>query len=232
MSLFPLESNPEVLNKFIHLLGVPEKIKIEDVYGLDNDALAWVPQPVIAMILLFPCSDKYYEYVEKEKELLKEKGQVNSPNLWFMKQQVSNACGTIALIHSIANNIDKIQLEDGIFKKLLEESEGKTPDERGEMLAKAGSGSEAFKLIAAHQELAREGQTEVNPNEQVNHHFISLIEKDGELYELDGRKECPINHGPTSKETFLQDAAKVCKSFMERDSEDINFTVMALIESD
>lgn len=44
----------------------------------------------------------------------------------------------------------------------------------------------------------------VNPNEQVNHHFVALVEKDGHLYELDGRKEFPVNHGPTSEATFLE----------------------------
>jgi len=83
-------------------------------------------------------------------------------------------------------------------------------------------------IINMHQELAQEGQTEVNPNEQVNHHFIAFVHKDGNLYELDGRKEFPINHGATTPETLLEDSAKVCKEFMSRDSEDVNFTVMAL----
>ncbi|XP_018567684.1 ubiquitin carboxyl-terminal hydrolase [Anoplophora glabripennis] len=234
MVLLPLESNPDVMNKFIHLLGVPTKWNIVDVYGLDNDALAWVPRPVLAIILLFPCSEKFYDYAKQESESLKEAGQEVSTNLFYMKQYVSNACGSIALIHSIANNVDRINLEEGVFKKLLEAAKGKTPEERGEMLAKPGNdaNSEAFKLISAHQELAMEGQTEANPNEQVNHHFVAFVEKDGNLYELDGRKDFPINHGTTSQETFLEDAAKVCRNFMERDSEDINFTIMALTASD
>ncbi|CAH1113302.1 unnamed protein product [Psylliodes chrysocephalus] len=230
MSLFPLESNPDVMNKFMHVLGVPEKYKIVDVYGLDADALAWVPRPVYALILLFPCSDKYYEYAQQEKErLIKEEQQLSS-NLWYMKQKVSNACGTIALIHSIANNDDRINLAEGAFKKLLSESKNMSPEERGDILIKAED--IAFKIINTHQELAMEGQTEVNPDEQVNHHFVALVQKDGELYELDGRKEFPIKHGKTSTDNFLEDAAKVCTAFIERDSEDINFTVMALVESD
>ncbi|KAJ8967379.1 hypothetical protein NQ317_018522 [Molorchus minor] len=232
MVLLPLESNPDVLNKFIHLLGVPEKWSIVDVYSLENDALVWIPRPVLALILLFPCSEKYYKHAEEENKLIKDKGQVISPDLFYMKQYISNACGTIALIHSVANNVDNIELNDGAIKTLLQESKGKTPEEIGEMLVKADSDSETFKLIAAHQELAMEGQTEANPNEQVNHHFITFIEKQGFLYELDGRKDFPINHGTTTTDTFLEDAAKVCRAFMERDSDDINFTVLALTASD
>ncbi|XP_030752733.1 ubiquitin carboxyl-terminal hydrolase [Sitophilus oryzae] len=232
MALLPLESNPDVMNKFIHLMGVPEKWNIVDVYGLDADALAWVPRPVLALILLFPYSDKFLEYAKQEAELIKEKGQTVSDKLLYMKQYVSNACGTIALIHCIANNADRLQLADGMFKKILEDSINLNPEERGEMLCKVNSNSEAYKLIAAHQELAMEGQTEVNPDEKVNHHFVAFVEKEGNLYELDGRKEFPINHGPTNEDTFLEDAAKVCKQFMERDQEDINFTIMALTQSD
>lgn len=87
-------------------------------------------------------------------------------------------------------------------------------------------------LITAHQELAMEGQTRANPNEKVDHHFVAIIEKDGHLYELDGSKDNPVNHGPTSSDSFLEDAAKVCSEFIARDAEDVNFTVMALSASD
>lgn len=232
MALLPLESNPDVMNKFIHLLGVPEKWNIVDVYGLDGEALAWIPRPVAALILLFPCSDKFYDHAKQEAEAIKEKGQVVVDDIFYMKQYVSNACGSIALIHSVANNADRLQLQEGVFKKILEDSKHLTPEQRGEMLSKVNSNSEAYKLITAHQELAMEGQTEANPNEKVNHHFVAFIQKGGYLYELDGRKEFPINHGPTTDETFLEDAAKVCKQFMERDAEDVNFTIMALTQSE
>lgn len=102
-----------------------------------------------------------------------------------------------------------------------------SPEKRGQILQDS-----ANQIMEAHQELAHEGQTEVNPNEQVNHHFVAFVHKDGYLYELDGRKEYPVNHGPTSPDTLLEDAAKVCKEFIARDSNDVNFTVMALAASD
>lgn len=44
----------------------------------------------------------------------------------------------------------------------------------------------------------------------------------------DGRKPIPINHGPTTPETLLNDAARVCKEYMERDPAEVRFTAVAL----
>lgn len=100
-------------------------------------------------------------------------------------------------------------------------------EDRGVLLQKATS-----QIRLAHQELAQEGQTELNPNEQVNNHFVAFVHKEGNLYELDGRKEFPVNHGATTPDSLLEDAAKICKEFMTRDSEEVNFNVMALVATD
>ena len=52
--------------------------------------------------------------------------------------------------------------------------------------------------------------------------------KDGCLYEMDGRKSFPINHGATTPETLLQDACAVIKEFLERDPGESGFAVTAL----
>jgi ubiquitin carboxyl-terminal hydrolase L3 len=41
----------------------------------------------------------------------------------------------------------------------------------------------------------------------------------GHLYELDGRRQGPVNHGPSSDDTLLEDAVKVVQSFIERCAE-------------
>lgn len=38
----------------------------------------------------------------------------------------------------------------------------------------------------------------------------------GSLYELDGRRNGPVVHGPSSEESLLEDAAKVVQRFIER----------------
>ena len=40
--------------------------------------------------------------------------------------------------------------------------------------------------------------------EEINLHFIAFVHRDGSLYELDGRKPFPINHGPSSDDTLLK----------------------------
>ncbi|XP_057350570.1 ubiquitin carboxyl-terminal hydrolase isozyme L3 isoform X5 [Manis pentadactyla] len=65
-------------------------------------------------------------------------------------------------------------------------------------------------------------------DEKVDLHFIALVHVDGHLYELDGRKPFPINHGETSDETLLEDAIEVCKKFMERDPDELRFNAIAL----
>jgi len=49
-----------------------------------------------------------YQKRKQDEELnLKDKGQQVSDDIYFIKQFVHNACGTMALIHSVANNRDK-----------------------------------------------------------------------------------------------------------------------------
>jgi len=223
MAWLPLESNPDVMNKFLYNLGVPNKWQIVDVYGLDPDLLAVVPRPVLALLLLFPTSEKYEQHRAAQEAEIKEKGQKVSPNVFYMKQLVQNACGTVALIHSVANNTDKINLGDGMLKQFLDDSQPLSPEERGEMLQKNEG------VIDAHKVLAQEGQTEApDPSEPVNFHFIAFVCKDGNLYELDGRKSFPINHGPTFPESILEDGVRVIREYMSRDPDDIRFTVTAL----
>lgn len=68
-----------------------------DCWGLDDEALAMVPTPCIACIFLYP-----YSQMEARKRALGVKRGAASQAVWFMKQQISNACGSVAIMHSVS----------------------------------------------------------------------------------------------------------------------------------
>lgn len=49
--------------QFLSRLGVPEKWHVVDVISLDKDMLGMIPRPTLAMILLFPTSEKVMIYI-------------------------------------------------------------------------------------------------------------------------------------------------------------------------
>jgi len=219
----PIESNPEVMNSFLRKLGVPADWEINDVFGLDPELLMMLPQPVLALMLLFPITDKYEEFAREQEEKMKDK--CVSDKLYYMKQTISNACGTVALMHSVINNVngDVIKLNDGPLKKFIEATKEMTPEERAVKL----EGDDD--ICNSHDAAAREGQTRApDRDEKVDFHFVCFVNVDGGLYELDGRKSGPILKDKCSSDTFLSQAAEACKEYMARDPENINFTVVAL----
>ncbi|EMP28484.1 Ubiquitin carboxyl-terminal hydrolase isozyme L3 [Chelonia mydas] len=168
--------------------------------------------------------NQYETFRTEEEERIKAQGQNVRSSVYFMKQTINNACGTIGLIHAIANNRDKMNFEsDSTLKKFLEDSSPMSPEERAKYL-------ETYEAIrVTHESSAHEGQTEApSIDEKVDLHFIALVNVGSHLYELDGRKPFPINHGQTSDDTFLEDAVEVCKKFMERDPEELRFNAIAL----
>ena len=51
-----------------------------------------------------------------EDKELKSQGYKPDPGVYFMKQTISNACGTIGALHAIANNQDK-STPGGLFQR-------------------------------------------------------------------------------------------------------------------
>nr|XP_058898041.1 ubiquitin carboxyl-terminal hydrolase isozyme L3 isoform X3 [Kogia breviceps] len=122
---------------------------------MDPELLSMVPRPVCAVLLLFPITEKYEIFRTEEEEKIKSQGQDVTSSVYFMKQTISNACGTIGLIHAIANNKDKMHFESGsTLKKFLEESASMSPEERARYLENYDA------IRVTHETSAHEGQTE------------------------------------------------------------------------
>mmetsp|Transcript_1699 Transcript_1699/g.3191 ORF Transcript_1699/g.3191 Transcript_1699/m.3191 type:complete len:253 (-) Transcript_1699:56-814(-) len=223
-----LESNPDMLNDFAHKVGLPEGWEFVDVFGTDPELLCMVPPTRLAVTLLFQCSDNIRKFKEAQKARIESSSQKLSPDLTYIKQYVGNACGTIACMHSLANNAEVLGISgsETPLGKFLTSIKGKSPQDAGLALV------DASELHSASEASAQGRQTAApEADADIDMHFITFIEKDGDLYEMDGGKAFPINHGPTGGD-FMVAACKVIKdNFMEMDPESINFNMMALVKS-
>ena len=220
----PLESNPEVFNDYLHGLGVSSSIGVTECFGLTPDLMAFVPQPVRAVILTYPYDD---EKESARSDALKDLDAPSAiPEVYYLKQLVGNACGTIALIHALANTATDAELGTGIIGEFIRRTRGKKPEEIGEMLG------ESTDFCSNHSTFSSQGQSH-EVGEDSDYHFICFVPVNGVLYELDGMHKtvCPISHGKTSPETFFSDAANIIQKnfFMGNDDDSpIDFNVMTL----
>ena len=47
----PLESNPEIFTQYMHNTGMSKDWAIGEVFGFDEELLAFLPQPIIGVIV-------------------------------------------------------------------------------------------------------------------------------------------------------------------------------------
>ncbi|KAF3643074.1 Ubiquitin carboxyl-terminal hydrolase isozyme L3, partial [Capsicum annuum] len=182
----PLEANPDVMNQFLWGLGVQlNEAECCDVYGLDEELLEMVPKPVLAVLFLYPLTPQSEE--ERIKQDSETKVQDPSSTVYFMKQTVRNACGTIGLLHAIGNLTSQIKLTEGSFlDKFFKSTSSMDPMQRALFL------ENDREIEVAHSVAVTAGETEAT--DDVNTHFICFTCTDGQLYELDGRRAGPISH--------------------------------------
>lgn len=199
----------------MHKLGARCDLHFVDLWGLDDDLLQFCPQPVKALVLLFPITK-----VEEERTYI----TTDSNDVFFMKQYIGNACGTIGLLHVLLNLNDQIRFQEGSF---LETFYSKTKHCNAESRGKALEDSPG--LEEAHEAAASSGESKQVDPESVDLHFLALVNVNGQLFELDGRKKGPICHGPTDEESMLKDSVKVVKGFVERNPDNLNFSMCALV---
>lgn len=215
-----MEINPEMLNKMMGKLGVGESWRFVDVLGLEGEQLSSVPKPCCALMLLFPLTQQHESFRSQQADKVS-----GGSEAYFLKQTAVNSCGTIALLHAVANNKDKMTFDGAsALKKFLDETANMSPDDRAKHLEKNQA------IFDAHNEIAAQGQCRPEAD-KVNFHFIAFINVNGQLYEFDGKINGPVNHGPTKEESFVMDAAKVCRGFMEREKGEVRFSAVALCQN-
>ena len=256
------ESTAEALNLYTRELGVPPLIQWIDVYGIEPDFLAMILPPVIAVVICVPPSVATGVSLKKDAEpprgtgvqprartnrvlhipavgaaavaavpvesteimaAASTTGAVVRKNVVFIEQLNPDAGCTIAAIHALSNNAAAIGLPlDSPISLFVSECKSWTP--RSAAYALAG---------ALDINPVRTAQSDDScVRNQSDNIFICFTTVGGDLYELDGCKALPVNHGPLrGRGSVLCDsAAAISKAIFWKDKK-FNETDLSFPES-
>lgn len=230
--VIPLESNPAVFTDLAYNLGLTPVLEFHDVYSLtDKDLLNFLPNPLYAVILLFPLSKNYEDY-RKQQDSINDQpynNELNNKIKWF-KQTIGNGCGLYALLHILTNLPRDLIISNSKLSNLLDSiKNGLSVDETSLIVEELES------EIKLDENFGEKGQTEAPAaSESVDLHFITFIKgKDNHLYELDGRRNGPIDLGESVDESnIIKDPLLTEKIQFYIDNADEanknNFAIMAI----
>jgi ubiquitin carboxyl-terminal hydrolase L3 len=223
-SWLPVESNPIVFNEYAARLGWPtDKLSFADLLSTEDWACEMLPAPVRAVAMLYlikPCHEAHRALEEETRAAAAAPAPDSMP--LFIKQEIANACGTIALVHALAAAAGDVELApDCWLTKFLAKAAPMEPEGIAAMLG------EDEQLEVEQAVAVAGGQSD--QVEDTWQHFVCFVERGGRLWELDGRKGGPIDHGALGDGgTLLAGAIRVMKAYMARDPEEVRFTMLAL----
>ncbi|GAW09991.1 peptidase C12 ubiquitin carboxyl-terminal hydrolase 1 [Lentinula edodes] len=220
----PLESNPEY--------GLRSQFETCDNSTFDSGPikLVWTKKNYNSAISTGSMKSFWTWFQTKRREeddLIRS--EASSPSLFnsviWIKQTISNACGTIGLLHALANT--GIKFAPGSpLAQFIEACKDKTPEERAEFL-------ETTPLFAEiHAETASTGQSAVPTDLDTDLHFTCFVEAEMEgvphVVELDGRRAGIMDRGKIYNDLLTDVASLVKETYIKGSSGSIQFSMTSL----
>ncbi|GBE61013.1 ubiquitin carboxyl-terminal hydrolase UCHL3 [Babesia ovata] len=202
----PLEACPVVFSEYAAALG-QYKLVFDDLLAWETWAYDMVKKPVVGVIVTLPCTAK----------LPRNKGDIHKTKIRIAKrvvrlpgsrqqimdiesQNVHNQCGTYALLHLLNNICENRHIEnDSILSYIREKTFHASPGERGTLI------ENTHEIQELHAKFEQKGQSVItNEQEEIASHYVTFVVVDGDLYELDGALDFPVNHGRAAPDELLQ----------------------------
>jgi ubiquitin carboxyl-terminal hydrolase L3 len=231
-SVIPLESNPAIFSELAFKLGLCPVLEFHDVYSLtDPDLLAFLPNPIYGVILLFPLTKGYEDYRVSEDS--KYSATYNKNIVHWFKQTIRNGCGLYALLHILSNLPSDLIISNltlsNLKSRIVEGGESLSENEVAKLVEELES------QIKLDENFGQKGQTEAPPPDvQIELHFITFVKgKDGHLYELDGRRKGPVDLGKSTDDVHIlndENLTKKIQFYIDNadDANKHNFAIMAI----
>ncbi|KAF4971981.1 hypothetical protein FZEAL_9699 [Fusarium zealandicum] len=200
-----LESEPAFFNIILRDLGV-QNVKAQEIFTIDEDSLALLPQPVYGLIFLF-------QYLPGHDEENEDQG---SSDVWFANQTTDNACATVAMLNIVMNAEgvdlgDKLQgfkestqhlntalrgyqLSKNSFIRTIHNSFTRRMDHLNADLCLENEVSDAQSNKAKKRSAPKKGRRTARKSKaksDYGFHFIAYVPAGGYVWELDGLQSRP-----------------------------------------
>ncbi|KAM3965152.1 ubiquitin carboxyl-terminal hydrolase calypso [Aphomia sociella] len=226
-----LESDPGLFTLLLEDFGV-KGVQVEEIYDLHKP----LESPVYGFIFLFRWIEERRsrrKFVDQIESFVRDEETIN--NIFFAQQMVPNSCATHALL-SILLNCPNLHLGETL-SRLKHHTLGMNPENKGWAIGNTPE------LACAHNSHAiPQARKKTDKNAGVStgrftgeaYHFVSFVPINGHLFELDGLKPFPTDHGPwAADEDWTDKFRRVMAERLGRDAgeqvHDIRFNLMAVV---
>ncbi|GAB0090441.1 Ubiquitin carboxyl-terminal hydrolase [Sergentomyia squamirostris] len=224
-----LESDPGLFTLLLEDFGV-EGVQVEEIYDLQKS----LEGPVYGFIFLFRWIEERRarrKIVETIDIFVKDEEAVNS--IFFAQQMVPNSCATHALL-SVLLNCSGLHLGDTL-SRLKVHTKGMCPENKGWAIGNTPE------LACAHNSHAvPQAKRRLDKGSGVStgrftgeaFHFVSFVPINGHLFELDGLKPFPMDHGPWEEHEDWTDKFRrimADRLGISTGEQDIRFNLMAVV---
>nr|6HGC_A Chain A, Ubiquitin carboxyl-terminal hydrolase calypso,Ubiquitin carboxyl-terminal hydrolase calypso [Drosophila melanogaster] len=227
-----LESDPGLFTLLLKDFGCHD-VQVEEVYDLQKP----IESPY-GFIFLFRWIEERRarrKIVETTAEIfVKDEEAISS--IFFAQQVVPNSCATHALLSVLLNcNENNLQLGDTL-SRLKTHTKGMSPENKGLAIGNTPELACAHNSHAMPQARRRLERTGAGVSScrftGEAFHFVSFVPINGQLFELDGLKPYPMNHGGWEDSEDWTD--KFRRVMAERlgiatGEQDIRFNLMAVV---
>ena len=188
----PLEATPEALTALTRALGVSSHTFVP---AWDWEAL----EATTPLVLLYPTLPEL-ESFRQQREII----AADATQLYFMRQIVGGACGTVAVLHALMNGVPGASLQNS---PLVEWRETTYSLDKSAIQERSTSILEHIKIREAHNLAAATNHPPNTPSQagiRQGRHFVTFIHQNGLLWELDGRRNAPQCLGDTTAVSEIQ----------------------------
>ncbi|CAB3988962.1 Ubiquitin carboxyl-terminal hydrolase isozyme L5, partial [Paramuricea clavata] len=213
-----IESDPGVFTELIRGFGCTG-LQVEELYSLDESSFESL-RPVHGLIFLF----KWKAGDEPSGPIVQDS---RLDNIFFAKQVINNACATQAILSIILNtNHQDVDLGP-ILTEFKDFSASFDANLKGLTLTNSNPIRQVHNSFSRQQIFEIDGPAK--KDEDV-FHFIAYVPINNRLYELDGLREGPIDLGPCSADSWLNEVKPVIERRIQKySSEEIHFNLMAVV---